>query len=96
LQNRGNGVNRGTTNQFPEGTRSLKALHLYIGSMLFLNKTAPSPVFRTNLYTDYDIFTGRINIPENIKRICTKLDVVLQGVIENDHIESFDVEDELE
>lgn len=73
-QSRGNGVKRGNNTQFPEATKTLRGHDLYLGSLLFLTKTSPSPRFRSNLYMHYDIYTGKLSIPNDLKNIVENLD----------------------
>ena len=74
MQSRGNGVKRGNNTQFPEATKTLRGHDLYLGSLLFLTKTSPSPRFRSNLYMHYDIHTGKLSIPNDLKNIVDNLD----------------------
>lgn len=92
-QSRGNGVKRGGNQQLPPDTKTLRGHDLYLGSLLFLTKHAPSPRFRANLYLDYDIYTGKIKIPEDITRIINKLDLMLTGRLENNHAQILTEED---
>lgn len=85
-QSRGAGVKRGKQNQFPEATKTLRGYALYIGSILFLNKKAPSPMFRSNLFMDYDLQTGRLTIPDKINDTILYLDDMLKGRLENEKI----------
>lgn len=48
-QSRGEGVRRGSKNSFPEATRTVKGPDLFLGNMLFFNKTAPTARLRINL-----------------------------------------------
>ena len=89
-QSRGNGVKRGKNSQFPESTKTIKGHDLALGSLLFLTKAAPSPRFRINPYVDYNLQTGRINLPEDIKKSVTKLDTMLRGREENTLIDILD------
>lgn len=93
MQSRGNGVRRGSKSQFPDSTKNIKGHDLYLGSLLFLTKSAPSPRFRANLFMNYDLFSGRLQIPKNIKRTITKLDKLLQGKTTNAKVETFDLEE---
>ena len=86
MQSRGAGVKRGKQNQFPEATKTLRGYALYIGSILFLNKKAPSPMFRSNLFMDYDLWTGRLTIPSAINETILHLDNMLKGRLENEKI----------
>jgi len=78
-QSRGNGVKRGKSSQFPESTRTLKGQDLAIGSLLFLAKNAPSPRFRSNLFMNYDLRTGRLLIDDKMRKKIEKLDILLLG-----------------
>lgn len=78
-QSQGNGVKRGKNSQFPESTKTLHAHDLYLGSILFLSKGSPSPRFRSNLFMDFEINTGKLNMPDHIKHVVNILDKMLQG-----------------
>lgn len=86
MQSRGNGIRRAKNSQFPEGRRILRAYDLYLGSMLFITKAAPSPVFRANVFMNYNVNTGRILVPEELDRPLHKLDSMLSGKTENSKI----------
>lgn len=94
MQSRGAGVKRGKQNQFPEATKTLRGYALYIGSALFLNKKAPSPMFRSNLFMDYDLQTGRLTIPSEINDTILLLDDMLKGRVENTKINVLAEDDE--
>lgn len=87
MQSRGKGVRRGKESQFPEATKTLKGHDLILGTLLFLNKKAPSPRFRANVYMNYDIYSGRLIIPNDLNEIVTKLDEALRGTIENKNVQ---------
>lgn len=90
-QSRGNGVKRGTKSQFPESTKTIKGQDLYLGSVLFLTKTAPSPRFRSNMFLKYNVATGRLIIPDDIAIAISKLDILLQGKVdENTNVNLLD------
>lgn len=93
-QSRGNGVKRASKATFPEATKTLKAQQLYIGSMLFLNKTAPSPVFKSNPYMKYNIYTGKLILDPILTARLDKLENMLTGRIENKKIEIIDNSDD--
>lgn len=86
MQSRGSGVKRGANNQFPEAAKTIKGYDLYLGSLLFLNKKAPSPRFRSNLFMQYDIYSGKLIIPEYLQTVITKLDDLLKGKSDSDQI----------
>lgn len=91
-QSRGCGVRRGSQTTFPEHTKTLKGHDLYFGSLLFLNKSAPSPRFRANLYMNYNIYTGRLIIPEDINKTIDLLNIMLIGRLENENVEVLEKE----
>lgn len=95
-QARGNGVKRGSNSQFPEATKTLKGNDLLYGSLLFLNKTAPTPTLRLNLYAQYNVNTGKIIVPPELAPTIEKLDILLRGRTENaliDTLESDTIEE---
>jgi hypothetical protein len=92
-QSRGNGVKRGTKSQFPESTKQLKGHDLALGSLLFLNKSAPTPRLRSNLYLQYNVSNGKLVIPKYIQKAIEKLDLLLTGRVENARITTFNVDD---
>ena len=94
-QSRGAGVNRGTSSQFPESTKTLSGIQLVIGSLLFLNKTAPSPQFRINPYLNYDIYTGRVKIDDETALMVNTLNNLLRGKTENTNAQALTEEDDL-
>ena len=94
MQSRGNGVRKASNSQFPEARRVLKAHDLYLGSMLFITKAAPSPAFRANLYMKYNIETGRLVIPEELDRPLKKLDKMLTGRTDNSKINLMEEDEE--
>ena len=95
MQSRGEGVRRASKSQFPEATKSLKAQHMYLGSILFLSKTAPSPVFKANPYMVYDLKTGRLVMTPERKAQLDKLESLLKGRIVNDNIDILEEDVEL-
>lgn len=95
MQSRGEGVRRASKSQFPEATKSLKAQQMFLGSLLFLSKTAPSPVFKANPYMTYSLSTGRLIMSDARKAQLEKLESMLKGRIINDHIDILEEETEL-
>lgn len=89
-QSRGNGVRRAKTTQIPENVLTLNGYDLYLGSLLFLTKAIPSPRFRSNLYMQYDINTGKLIIPPKIQKTIDKLETLLRGKTENAKIQLLD------
>lgn len=93
MQSRGDGPNQGTRNKFPPATRTLKAYDLLFGTLLFLTKQAPTPRLKANIFMDYDIRTGKIIIPKELKSKLDKLDAILTGRLDNNKIQLLDDED---
>lgn len=79
MQSRGNGVRRGSKTQFPESTKTLKGQDLYIGSLLFLIKSAPTPRLRFNMFLEYEPLSGKIEIDKKTTKTIEKLDKLLLG-----------------
>ena len=94
MQSRGNGVNRGSNTQFPEATKTLRGHDLYLGSLLFLTKNSPSPRFRSNLYMNYNVATGKLVIPKDIQNVINHLDVMLSGRLENNKVQILENDDD--
>ena len=69
----------GKKSQFPESTRTLRGHDLWLGSLLYLSKNAPSPRFRANLFMRYDMKTGKLLIPDDLQQSIDKLDRMLLG-----------------
>lgn len=61
LQSRGNGVERGRTNQFPPSLKNLTAQQAIRGTLLYLGKTAPTPALKRNIFLDTE--DGNILVP---------------------------------
>ena len=94
-QSCGKGVRRASKSQFPEATKTLKAQQLFLGSILFLNKTKPSPVFKSNLYMTYNENTGRLLINPTTRARLEKLESMLKGRIVDDRINVMESDSDL-
>lgn len=94
-QSRGEGVKRSSTQKFPPATKFIKANQMYFGSLLFLSKTAASPVFKANMYMKYDLKTGKLMIDNELQRKLDKIDKLLMGRQEDidGKIEVYDSDD---
>lgn len=86
-QSCGEGVRRASKAQFPEATKTLKAQQMFLGSLEFLSKSKPSPVFKANLYMKYNEETGRLLLDRPTKLRLEKLESLLKGRIVDDRIE---------
>lgn len=97
-QSRGNGVNKGTETKFLPSMRILSGYDLRLGTLLFLNKKAPTPRLRVNVFMDYDIDTGKIIIPKDIDNTICKLNSMLKLTVANKESEddsASEIEDQL-
>lgn len=88
---RGNGVKRGKNNKFPQYTKQLKGGDLYLGSLLFLTKTAPTPRLRCNAYLQYDNESGRLLVPPELRPVIEKVNDLLLGRT-NEKIDVLDID----
>jgi len=79
LQERGDGVKRGLQNQFPASIRSITGHDLFLGSLLFLPKKAPTPRVRINPFVRLNVATGRLEPSKGIKDALDTLDSLLVG-----------------
>lgn len=91
MQWRGNGVKRGKNNKFPQYTKQLKGGDLYLGSLLFLTKTAPTPRLRCNAYLQYDNESGRLLVPPELRPVIEKVNDLLLGRT-NEKIDVLDID----
>jgi hypothetical protein len=64
----------------PESSKYLRGGDLGFGSLLFLGKNLPSPRFKMNMFMDYDVNTGKVIYPNDIRVALSKLNVLLQGI----------------
>lgn len=78
-QSRGDGVKRSSTPRFPEAARFIHGSDVLLGSILYLGKLVPSGRFKSNVYMNYNINTGRIHIPKDMEKIIEAIDTKLQG-----------------
>lgn len=94
-QSRGDGVRRASNQRLPTAAKYIKASQMYFGSLLFLGKTAASPVFKANMYMRYDLKTGKLIISDELQRRLDKIDKLLMGRQEDmdGKIEVYDTED---
>jgi hypothetical protein len=78
-QSRGNGVKRGKQSSLPEAMKTLKGQDMFLGSLLFLSKSSNSPRFKSNLFMDYDLHTGRLTPSDEVRPKVELLDELLLG-----------------
>ena len=78
-QSRGNGVKRGKQSSLPEAMKTLKGQDMFLGSLLFLSKSSNSPRFKSNLFMNYDLHSGRMMPSEQVLPKIKLLDELLLG-----------------
>ena len=83
LQERGEGVKRGTKNQFPVSVRTITGHELYSSSMLYLPKPCPTGQVKVNPTARFTE-TGRIDPDPALVKDLDLLDDLLKGRISND------------
>lgn len=66
MQSRGNGVERGRTNQFPPSLKNLTAQQAVRGTLLYLGKSAPTPALKRNIFLDTE--DGNILVPKYLEK----------------------------
>ena len=96
MQSRGNGVYRNKQSTFPEATRTIRGHDLFLGSLLFLIKKAPSGRFRINPWVNFELKTGRLTPDEKMIQTTTLVDSMLAGKIENTKIADAEFDIDLE
>lgn len=93
-QNRGDGVRKGGDEKLPAANKTLKANYLLIGSLLYLGKSAPTPILKMNLWANFDLVTGKIIVPKELEETLSRLDNVLKGVKEKPaNFKDFDIDE---
>ena len=85
-QSRGVSVKKGGKNQFPDSARTIKAVDLVFGSVMFLGKKAPSPIFKINPHIQYSKVSGTITIPDHLVPIVNAIDARLNGKMYNENL----------
>jgi len=96
MQNQAQGVDhartRGMANQF----KTLHAVDSLVGSIGYLPKKTPSPLFRQNLFLDIDPDTGRFLFTEEELDVLNKIEIMLRSeVIDTESIELSALDTEL-
>ena len=77
LQSRGNGVERGRTNQFPPSLKNLTAQQAVRGTLLYLGKSAPTPALKRNIFLDTSD-NGNIILTKELEETIKALNEELQ------------------
>lgn len=82
-QSRGEGIIKTKTKPLPDALKCIKGYDIYLGSMLFLIKKAPTPRLRVNPYLQFDTKTGKIIMPKDIKETTDLINVLISSKTEN-------------
>ena len=86
LQERGKNVTKSKSSVFPSATRTITGSDLFMGSMLFLGKKAPTPKLKINPFITVDERTGRPTPSKAKMETITILDSMFNGRIEDNSI----------
>ena len=86
IQERGNGVKRGKNSAFPKNLRNITAAGVYMGSMLYLQKKAPTTFLRLNPYVRIQEGLNKLLPAPNIVEDVKLLDKELKGRDSNVHM----------
>jgi len=84
LQERGKNVTKNKAAVFPKATRSITGPDLFMGSILYLGKKAPTPKLKINPFITLDMATGRPAPKPDIMEAITLLDKMFNGKIIED------------
>jgi len=84
LQERGKNVTKNKSAVFPKATRSITGPDLFMGSILYLSKKAPTPKLRINPFITLDMATGRPKPKDDIMETIMLLDKMFNGKIVED------------
>lgn len=100
-QSRGDGVAKPKKARLPESSKYLHGSTVFVGSFLFITKNTPCGDYRANVFLDFSVGSGRINITNHMLEVINTLDAKLQGKkeISNESEETvyeLDYEDDLD
>jgi len=97
LQERGKNVTKSKSQVFPKATRTITGPDLFMGSILYLPKKAPTPKLRINPFITLDMASGRLKPKEDIMESIMLLDKMFNGkIIENKEILNSEIEVEID
>lgn len=74
MQERGEGVRKGSSGTIPESAKTLSPYDTYMGSLLFLPKKVPSPKMRINPFVKIDVNNGRFIVDDKTHAIMKELE----------------------
>jgi len=84
LQNRGEGVKKSKLNNLPLSLKFIHGEDIIFGSLLNLQKKAPTSRIRINPTTRVDVNTGKFVFSEQDKRTITKLNTMFENKYEKE------------
>lgn len=90
-QGRGSGVNKSKNNVFPASMKKPNGEEIFVGSMLFLRKVAPTPLLVINPTVMIDPNTDRFVYTEDDKITIKAIDEVISSTFINDTITAEEV-----
>lgn len=82
LQERGKNVTKSKSTVFPKATHAITGPDLYMGSILYLTKKAPTPKIRINPFITLDPITGRLKPSKEIMSKVRLLDDMFNGKLD--------------
>lgn len=85
-QSRGKGVKRANNTRFPSSMQIARSYDTVLGSIFYLPKGTPSGRLRTNVFLDYNLNTGRINIDPEEEEMLEYVDMKLKGKTDDQNI----------
>jgi len=88
-QNAANGIYASKTNAFPKAIRSIHSDDLYIGTLLYLKKKAPSCRLSINHFADVDVDSGKFLVTKDMSRRLNKLEDLFSKRFIDTNIERF-------
>lgn len=86
------GKGGGKATPMPDAIKFIRGYDLYLGSLLFLTKKAPSPRLRVNPYLQFNPVTGKILMSKEIKETTDLINSLLKGKTELTNIDLLESE----
>lgn len=88
----GKGKPKGKSKAMPDAIKFIRGHDLFLGSLLFLTKKAPSPRLRVNPYIKFDTNSGKLTMPKDIKVTTDLINSLLKGKTELTNIDILESE----
>ena len=98
VQEMGEGVKRAKRRDLPERLKNVHGTEYVVGSMFYLPKKTPSPLFRMNPFTAVDATTGKVQPSEETKAQSLRLAELIasKSTVSVDDTEMIEVEDDID